>query len=138
MSNIQLYDLGNCDEKEFTRVVCVCKYNGKYVFSFNKKRNGWELPGGHIEDGETWEEAARREVFEETGAININLKPICIYKINSFALLCYCEILEFGQIPNYSEISEICQLDDLPKNMTFPESSKLFFDKVKKMQNNEV
>ncbi len=138
MQEIQLFDLGYCDEKEFTRVVCVCKYNGKYVFSFNKKRNGWELPGGHIEDGETWEEAAKREVYEETGATKINLKAICIYKINSFALLCYCEIIELGQIPNYSEISEICQLDDLPQKMTFPESSKLFFDKVKKMQNNEV
>lgn len=131
MANIQLYDLGYCDEKEFTRVVCVCKYNGKYVFSFNKKRNGWEIPGGHIEDGETWEEAAKREVFEETGATKINLKPICVYKINSFALLCYCEIIEFGLIPDYSEISEICHLNDLPQNMTFPESAKIFFDKVK-------
>ena len=58
MNEIMLYDLGYCSESEYTRVVCVCKYNDKFVFSFNKKRNGWEIPGGHIEEGESWEEAA--------------------------------------------------------------------------------
>ena len=41
MFEVKLYDLGYCDEKEYTRVVCVCEYDGKYVFSYNKKRNGW-------------------------------------------------------------------------------------------------
>lgn len=46
---VKLYELGYCSESEYTRVVCVCKYKDKFVFCYNKKRNGYELPGGHIE-----------------------------------------------------------------------------------------
>ena len=28
---------------------------------------GWELPGGHLNEGETFLRGAKREVFEETG-----------------------------------------------------------------------
>ena len=83
MLEVKLYDLGYCEESEYTRVVCVSKYKGKYVFSYNKKRNGWEIPGGHIEAGESWLDAAKREMYEETGATKINVIPICVYKIST-------------------------------------------------------
>ena len=130
MKQVLLYNLGYCSETEYTRVVCVCKYKGQYVFSYNKKRNGWEIPGGHIEPNETWEEAAKREMYEETGATKIKLTPIAVYKINSFALLCFCEILEMDELPKEFEIEKIMMSKELPKNLTYPDTYKLFFEKV--------
>ena len=131
MLEVKIFDLGYCKNEELTRVVCVSKYKDKYVFSYNKKRNGWEIPGGHIEEGETWEEAAKREIYEETGAIKINVEPICVYKISTFGLLCYCEILELEELPKESEMEKIMFSDSLPDNLTFPESFKIYFETVK-------
>jgi 8-oxo-dGTP diphosphatase len=131
MFEIKTFDLGYCDESEYTRVVCVCRYQGKYLFSYNKKREGWEIPGGHIEEGETWEEAAKREMHEETGATKVELTPVCVYKISTFGLLCFCEILELEKLPEEYEMSEIMLSDELPDNLTFPESNKVYFEKVK-------
>lgn len=135
MFEINTYDLGYCDEREYTRVVCVCRYKDKYLFSYNKKRGGWEIPGGHIEEGESWEEAAKREMYEETGATKIKVTPVCVYKISTFGLLCYCEILELEKLPEEYEMSQVMLSDDLPDNLTFPESSKLYFDTVREKMN---
>jgi 8-oxo-dGTP diphosphatase len=36
----------------------------------------WEIPGGGVESGESFEEAARRELAEETGIEGANLREI--------------------------------------------------------------
>jgi 8-oxo-dGTP pyrophosphatase MutT (NUDIX family) len=36
----------------------------------------WMTPGGGLESNERWEDAARRELFEETGLDTINIGPI--------------------------------------------------------------
>ena len=44
------------------------------------RENGrWVLPGGTLEPGEGWLQAAHREVMEETGAALSNVKPIGMY-----------------------------------------------------------
>lgn len=135
MLEVKLFDLGYCDESEYTRVVCVCKYKNKFLFSYNKKRKGWEIPGGHIEEGETWEEAAKREMYEETGATKIKLTPVSVYKISTFGLLCFCEILEMEDLPEEYEMSEIMLSDELPDNLTFPDTFKLYFKVVREKLN---
>lgn len=133
MFEIKLYDLGTVDENEYTRVVCVCKYKGKYVFCYNKKRQGWEIPGGHIEKGESWLDAAKREMYEETGATKIEVTPISVYKITTYGLLCYCEILEMSELPEEFEMEKVLFSDILPENLTYPDSFKLFFETVNKV-----
>ena len=130
MFEINLYELGHCNDNELTRVVCVSKCKDDFVFSYNKKRNGWEIPGGHIEEGETWEEAAKREMYEETGATKIEVEPVCVYKISTYGLLCYCKILEMKELPKEYEMEKILLRETLPDNLTFPDSSKIYFETV--------
>ena len=131
MLDIKMFELGYCSDDELTRVVCVSKYKDKYVFSYNKKRKGWEIPGGHIEENETWENAAKREMYEETGATKIKVEPICVYKISTFGLLCFFEILEMGDLPKEYEMEKVMFSDNLPDNLTYPDSFKLYFETVK-------
>lgn len=67
-------------ENEAKHVLVICKYGDKWVLTQHKVR-GLEFPGGKCEPGEMLEEAARREVFEETGAVLVTLKWLGEYKV---------------------------------------------------------
>ncbi|MCL1810942.1 MAG: NUDIX hydrolase [Methanomassiliicoccaceae archaeon] len=48
-------------------VYAVAFSGGRFLMVFNEKRGGWEMPGGGIQEGESAEDAAKREFFEEAG-----------------------------------------------------------------------
>lgn len=49
-------------------------FNAKKEILFIRRNSKWDLPKGKVETGETYEEAAVREVMEETGVKTLNIK----------------------------------------------------------------
>lgn len=112
--------------------VIIAKADGKYVFCKHRRRETLEVPGGHREPGEVILDTAKRELYEETGAVDYEIQPVCVYAVSagencqefsleeSFGMLYYAEIREFEQ-ELHSEIEKIIITDKLPTNWTYPD-----------------
>lgn len=72
------YPAGWLDDIEFVAVYA--RYGGKWVYCFHKKRKSFEHPGGHVEPGETPMQAARRELWEESGIQDCQIIPLWDYE----------------------------------------------------------
>lgn len=118
-------------EDAFLRfAVIISKTEGKWVFCKHRERDTLEVPGGRREPGETILETARRELREETGAIDFSLRPVCAYSVKgknsinktdediSYGMLFVSEVFSFGEI--HSEIEKIVISETLPDNWTYP------------------
>lgn len=128
MVEVCFYD--DIDDTILRFAVIISQANGKWVLCKHKERDTYEVPGGHRESHEAILDTAKRELQEETGAVDFTLKPICVYsvkgktKINekaddeSFGMLYYAEIRSFEEIN--SEIEKILITDDLDINWTYP------------------
>ncbi len=118
--------------------VIISKHNGKLVFCKHKERNTYEFPGGHREENELIFDTAKRELWEETGAIKYRLEPVCVYSVErdgeeTFGMLYFADIIEFGELPSF-EIEKIELLDVLPQKWTYPLIQPLLLKQVKKLR----
>lgn len=125
-----VYKLGKLENYKY--VVTFIRYNEKWVLCKHKNRNTWETSGGHVEKNETPLEAAKRELYEETGAIDFEIEPVCdcwvcdephekenITWANMQIFL--ARVKKFGEIPKDSEMERIDYFDNYPQNLTYPD-----------------
>lgn len=126
MTKVRFYDTAEDSLLKFA--VIIAKYNGKYIFCKHKQRDTYEIAGGHREAGEAIGDTAKRELYEETGALRFEMKPICVYSVTApdnsdgdetFGMLFYAEI-EALESELHSEIEKIIITEELPCNWTYP------------------
>lgn len=96
--------------------------NGGAVL-LNSPERGWELPGGHLEPGETPEQALVREIAEELGIVVSVERPLHNYLLELvpgrtiFYVTYSCRVVGPFE-PRLSEEHDeyrICPIADLPK-----------------------
>lgn len=99
----------------------ICRYQDRWLLTKHRTR-GIEFPGGKVEAGERVEDAAYREVLEETGASLASLTYVAQYYVSGKA----GDIIKnvyFGEVDrllsqeHYYETEGPILLDALPDNL---------------------
>ena len=120
------------------RFVVVCSfYKGQMLLSYHSGHHSWETQGGHIETGETPENAARRELYEESGVTDAEIIPVCDYfaydsEGSANGRVFAAIIHQLGQLPP-NEMSSIQAFDAFPEKLTYPFVTPALFEEAKKM-----
>jgi 8-oxo-dGTP diphosphatase len=135
MTEVKFFDPIFEPEAELTYSVISAKFKNKWIFVRHHERSTLEIAGGHIEKGESSDEAARRELMEETGAVKFSIDCVATYSVKIDGLTGYgrlylANIIEIGPIPDISEIAEIKLLDHLPEKLTHPDIQPHLFKRT--------
>ena len=136
---INFFKPGSIENEQLKYAVIISGFNGKWIFVRHRDRITWEVPGGHREPGEDIAVTARRELYEESGAVKFNIFEVSDYSVESgteigFGRLFLAEVEKLDVLPQ-SEIAEIRLFDDMPDNLTYPEIQKVLFKHMLDYQN---
>lgn len=109
------------------KYVCIeAKYKNKWILGLHSQRETWECSGGHVEENETALDAAKRELIEETGALDFTITPLWDYQvldnegnIYNNGRVYYAEVTSFTSLPKNSEMKEIGFFLEIPEKTTY-------------------
>ncbi len=99
----------------------ICRFKDQWLLTRHPRR-GWEFPGGKVEEGETPEEAAIREVNEETGAFVGSIRYVGQYRVDGrsgtiIKNVYYAEIREIKAKNDYMETDGPVFIHTLPSDI---------------------
>lgn len=130
--------------QDYKYVVVLSEYKGKILLSRHKDRTTWETQGGHIEPGETPLAAAKRELYEESGAVKYEIEPLCDCWAGdenthqgAGGMVFTAAIHELAAMPE-SEMAEIRTFEQLPENLTYPQITPVLFSRAGQMEQKSV
>jgi 8-oxo-dGTP diphosphatase len=137
MTEVKFYDPSYTPEIKLTYSVIAAKYGDGWLYVRHHKRKTWEIPGGHIEKDETADEAARRELMEETGALDFTIECVSTYSVfkngeTGYGRLYLADISRLGPVPDTSEIAEVKKIASLPEDLTHPDIQPHLYQRVLK------
>lgn len=138
MVDVKFYD--TVDDALLKFAVIISKTKGKWVFCKHRERDTYEVPGGHREAGENIDDTAKRELYEETGALEFDIVPICAYSVTAansfdgeetFGMLYFADI---KQLENelHSEIEKIIVTAGFPNSWTYPDIQPRLIEEAKR------
>ena len=128
MVEVKFYE--DVDDELLEFAVIISKTNGKWVFCKHRERDTYEIPGGHRESGEDILTTAKRELREETGAVDFAIQPVCVYSVKgnvrknealneeTFGMVFIADIFSFEEL--HSEIESILITDHFIDDWTYP------------------
>jgi 8-oxo-dGTP diphosphatase len=135
MTEVCFYSSGMIPEEGLTYAVIAARYKGKWIFIRHRRRGSFEIPGGHIEEAETAEQAAERELSEETGAEEFDLHSVASYSVKKdgktgYGRLFFAEVHKIGIHTDSSEVEQVVFSEELPGELTYPDIQPELFKRV--------
>ncbi len=119
------------EEKQISFVIICAKYQDNWIFVREEGNKTFELPAGHLEESETSLDCAKRELYEETGAIEFKLEAIADYIYQGKPGRLYLAIVSsLAELPKY-EISERVFAKSIPFPQTYPQLQPKFLNYAK-------
>lgn len=140
MTKVEFYKPEEIADSLVKFVVMAVRYENRWVFSRHRERTTWDMPGGHREAGESVEQAARRELWEESGAAEAEIVPVSVYSVTKngetdYGMLFYAQIKAMGELPEAFEMEEVLVTDKLPQALTYPDILPDLFWKIQGWMN---
>jgi 8-oxo-dGTP diphosphatase len=122
------------DDRLIYSVICA-RYRGKWIFVKHHSCDTFEIPAGHIEPGESPLTAAKRELYEETGATRFTIECISTYSVikddyKGWGKLYFADVESLDPFPDVIEIEKIIFSEEFPPENTYPDIQPVLFRRV--------